>query len=689
MSRTNTKTKIKDFLFSPFLLIAIILLSMITAFPQLLVRHEAEQKNKTVDILLPYGELLEKVQLHGGGAITSGEALNNFREAGIGGLLFREQSVNDLKKRGELQVFEGAELFAAYRGGRGEGWINTLGDLGEILPGRFYMEIYEETLWERAHYYLSHKYRDVSIHQALAGPGRPGILSLPGDISRWEEEGLGFPAPDIEAAAAQDFNIYLQLATWPGADAENIAALMIPLKELPPLSGLLFRDAKLPGVPGKTALLAEELKKLSAPLVTIEFFDRQTPNLNRLTRSLDEKEILRLHAITRGEMEELSKQRIVQRFRLAAAERNNRLLLLRFGGEKLLGTAWLDYNTDIINNVAETLVEARFNLGKPQPYTSLPFSRLSIMVLGAGVIAAAVLLLRRIGFTIPLATAAGIAALLLTAALLGMGGRFGGIDNIDLTRKGLALGATLIFPILAVLTASPYLGSHSLKQTLRAFALISAISLAGALLLAALLSDLLYMVKLAQFSGVKLALGLPPLLLLLYFSFTETRELKRDSVTNPNLRALWQRLSHFMEQPLVVGTALAAVLLAVLLYIYLSRAGNESIFVSDLELRFRLLLDNILTVRPRTKEFLIGHPFMLLAIYFGFRFRGGPVLVSLGAIGQVSLINSFAHLHTPLLVTLIRTFWGLALGILLGLLVLAVVKYLRIQISGLKNKDTG
>ena len=682
-------TKIKEFLFSPFLLIAIIVISLITAFPQLLVRHEAEQKNKTVDILLPYEELLERVQLHGGGAISSGEALGNFREAGIGGMLLREQSVNDLRKRGELQVFEGAELLAAHRGGRGAGWVNTLGDLGEILPGRLYMEIYEEALWERAHYYLSHKYRNVSIHQAMPGPGRPGILSLPGDIYRWGDEGLGFPAPEIEAVAAQGFNIYLQLASWPGADAENIAALMIPLRELPPLSGLLFRDADLPGIPVNTALLAEELKKLDAPLVTVEFFDRQTPNLNRLARALDEKEILRLHAITKVEMEELAKNRIVQRFRLAAAERNNRLLLLRFGGEKLLGTTWLDYNTDIMSNVAATLVEARFVLGTPQPYTSLPFSRLSIMVLGTGVIAAAVLLLRRIGFTAPQATAAGIAALLLTAALLGLVGRFGGIDNIDLTRKGLALGATLIFPVLAVLTAKPYLGSYSLKQTLRAFALISAISLAGALLLAALLSDLLYMVKLAQFSGVKLALGLPPLVLLLYFSFTETRELEQKSATNPNLKPLWQRVSSFLEQPLVVSTALAAVILAVLLYIYLSRAGNESVFVSDLELRLRLLLDNILTVRPRTKEFLIGHPFMLLAIYFGFRFRGGPVLVALGAIGQVSLINSFAHLHTPILATLIRTFWGLALGILLGLLVLAVLKYLRIQVSGFSNKESG
>lgn len=686
-------SKIKSFIFSPYLLIAIIALALLAAFPQLSARYRMEQADRTVDLLLPYGELLEQVQQRGSDSFTTAEALHNLRAAGIGGLLFREQSIKELHALGELQYFEGKELQAAYLGGRASGWINALGEAEELFPGRLYLEIYDWGIWQRANYYLSNKYEDVTVHRSAAGPGRPGVLSLPGDFYRWEVEGLGFPAAEIEAAAAQGFNIYLQLAYWPDADAKSIPRLLEPLQQLPQLSGILFRDSQLPGIPEHTAVLAGELEKLAAPIVAVEFFDRQAPNLNRLVRALEHNEILRLHAITRGEMEELPVQRILQRFRLAAAERNNQLLLLRFAGEKLTGTAWLDYNTAVCQEMGTTLHSAGFETGTPAPFTSLPFSRLNMMLLGAGVAAAAVLLLRRLNFSPALATALGAGGLLVTAALLLRGGSVVGFDTIELVRKALALAAALVFPILAILVAGSWFGNRSLRNTTSAFALMAAVSLAGALLLSALCSDLLYMVKLDQFGGVKAALSLPPLFLFLYFSLHRgpgAEAAKRPAATVTFLISLWERLRRFLGQPLLVGTTLAAVALLVLLYIYISRAGNESLFVSDLELRLRLLLDDLLVVRPRTKEFLIGHPFMLLALYYGYRFRGGAVLVALGAIGQVSLINSFAHLHTPLLITLIRTFWGLGLGILLGLAAILVLNALFRYLSALgKNAGSG
>ena len=51
-------------------------------------------------------------------------------------------------------------------------------------------------------------------------------------------------------------------------------------------------------------------------------------------------------------------------------------------------------------------------------------------------------------------------------------------------------------------------------------------------------------------------------------------------------------------------------------------------------------------VRPRTKEFLIGYPMMLILLYFGYSFKMYPVLL-MGLIGQISLINTYAHIHTP------------------------------------------
>jgi len=43
-------------------------------------------------------------------------------------------------------------------------------------------------------------------------------------------------------------------------------------------------------------------------------------------------------------------------------------------------------------------------------------------------------------------------------------------------------------------------------------------------------------------------------------------------------------------------------------------------------------------------------------------------------IGQVSLVNTYAHIHTPLLISLERSFNGMALGLILGILLILAVK---------------
>ena len=106
------------------------------------------------------------------------------------------------------------------------------------------------------------------------------------------------------------------------------------------------------------------------------------------------------------------------------------------------------------------------------------------------------------------------------------------------------------------------------------------------------------------------------------------------------------------------------------------RTGNDSVAaVSGLELKFRQLLTNIMGVRPRTKEFLIGYPMMLILLYFGYSVKMYPVLL-MGLIGQISLINTYAHIHTPLAVSLLRSVNGLWLGTLLGVIGILAIRIL-------------
>ena len=119
----------------------------------------------------------------------------------------------------------------------------------------------------------------------------------------------------------------------------------------------------------------------------------------------------------------------------------------------------------------------------------------------------------------------------------------------------------------------------------------------------------------------------------------------------------------------VWGFLLLGVLFMVGKY-YLARTGHEtSATVSSAELILRNVLENISYARPRTKEFLIAFPCIMLTVYAAVRrmpFWTGLFGLA-GTIGMASVINTFEHIRTPLYLGFMRTAGSLVLGTLLGI----------------------
>ena len=115
------------------------------------------------------------------------------------------------------------------------------------------------------------------------------------------------------------------------------------------------------------------------------------------------------------------------------------------------------------------------------------------------------------------------------------------------------------------------------------------------------------------------------------------------------------------------GVASMVFLLAVFVY-YIYRTGNSAT-TSSTELAFRNFLENTLVIRPRTKEMIVGWPMLLLFVWSlrrGMKFL--PMVFGLGmTIGLVSVVNTFLHIRTPFLISLLRTGWGVLFGLLIGL----------------------
>jgi hypothetical protein len=114
--------------------------------------------------------------------------------------------------------------------------------------------------------------------------------------------------------------------------------------------------------------------------------------------------------------------------------------------------------------------------------------------------------------------------------------------------------------------------------------------------------------------------------------------------------------------------------LAVLAFL-IARSGNFIIPVPKFELFFRKWLEILFFVRPRSKEILLGYPFLLLAAnsYLKGEKKWLWVWAAIGAIAPVSVFNSFSHIHTPLVFSLIRTANGLVIGTICGIILLAII----------------
>lgn len=113
-----------------------------------------------------------------------------------------------------------------------------------------------------------------------------------------------------------------------------------------------------------------------------------------------------------------------------------------------------------------------------------------------------------------------------------------------------------------------------------------------------------------------------------------------------------------------------------IVFFYLMRSGNSPIIpVSDSERGFRDVIENILGVRPRFKEFFIGHPFFIVGLRLSEGLRA-MIFLFVGVIGQISIVNTFMHFHVPLEICLLRSFHGLWIGILFSFLLMRVQKCL-------------
>jgi len=233
--------------------------------------------------------------------------------------------------------------------------------------------------------------------------------------------------------------------------------------------------------------------------------------------------------------------------------------------------------------------------------------------------------------------------------------------------KGLAFLAAVAVPSYAVI--SQY--SRKNKIFSSSNIIINSIYLAlnvvaecavGIFLILGLLANTNFMMGANSFAGVKLALVLPILIIAAYFV-----PKSKEKITN------------LLNQKIPFYYIIVALALIFVLGVFLARSGNFTLPVPEAEKIARSALETVLGVRPRTKEFLIGYPFLIIAgiLFLKEKKDWLWLFLAVGAVGPISLINSFSHIHTPIVISVLRSINGLALGLIFG----AVVGMIYIRFS--------
>ncbi|MDR1134076.1 MAG: DUF5693 family protein [Synergistaceae bacterium] len=610
----------------------LLLLAVIMSGFDLFSRIRIERNHRVVGIIAEYRDIVLLSRQTGE---SVGDTWNRVRETGIVGVCASELTGKDLAA-GFLPVYYGS--LATFRPILRFAMALPL-DRAAILVEN------SEPLFETIVDYLRIRYRGVVTLSMAEGT----LIVLPQATDELADAGI---IPDFAAlsfAEKAGARVVYRPQSAPGVDGEHTAASMEWIKKnYPSISCMLPAGQIVSGYPDLAPLIGT-LKELKIPVAQAEFV-RQI-GVSELYSGMVPS-VIPLHSLVREELisRRYSREQVIERMIRAVHERSIRLLLLR--PYELYSVGKLVPFIEDTRTIGRSLESRGYMLGWPE---TIPMKNPSP------------------------GSAVGVALVFLTCVwsyarrFYGYGGEVSGAETAVVLLCGAALGfcawkVSVVSRMLGGLTAAMIAAEATLwaldayEKPIYGLLAGLLVTVAGGIAIASFYGTTRAMLRLTPFSGVKLTLLLPPVLIVLNdLKLRIHPESLPDILRRP---PIWGELA-------LVGCALcAAVILTV-------RSDNAS-FVPGWEVRFRDFLERLMWVRPRTKEFLVGYPCMI--VYFVAERKGWfenyREVFRLGAsMAFASAVNSFCHFHTILILSALRVVNGWLLGIAAGFIILVAMDY--------------
>ena len=668
----------KKFYYHPILLAAILIgfvASVVIGFQ----RHAVEVNSRTVELAIDYEGLLELAQREG---LPADEVLAQAKEAGITSLAVYETTFKKFNANGKAAVLSGADILARYHSGMlmDPRW-RTLVDEGKIVGTEVYVVGNDHETYAQLKDDLLRRFGADRVTVDTVGDEE--VIAVKAFYEAFLKQNIGMPADEMRAVNAAGFDVLARPSNYHDCTPDDVRAVFDRMEGIR-VSAIVFSGQETLGAPKALQTTIDEMKERRLTLGLIEgitqlqFYRQQ--GMDEIAKGLGEEHVARLYAIPPDEQKKLKIAEAVERWVTTDEERNIRINLLRIYDTPAPNMSLLETNMQYFTDTRKALEAHGFAIGHAGTFADYAPSRLLRALVIMGVAAAGVLYL---SLVIPALNRRRRAVLLafVVLALIGMMPVLLGAGSK--IRVLAALASANLFPALAITGLLDLLGGRRFAKDTPTWRIIvagwvllgitSALSLVGAGYLSGSLVDTRYLLEFDIFRGIKLTFVLP--MVLVAIAFMQRFDIF-DGQFDASAGVLGQ-VREILATPVRVGSLLGGLVLIGALIVLVLRSGHTSgMPVPGIELKMRAALEQLFYARPRTKEFMIGHPAFLLALCAAVRrWRTWIIfaLVLVATIGQGSMVETFAHMRTPIEMSLVRGIGGIFLGGAIGAVLVALV----------------
>lgn len=651
--------------FLKYFLFFILFISFLAAINVNIRRHQFEEQKNIVELSMSLNDI-RKAAIYSG--ISTETYLQNLASnTSISKIIIEERTLNDYINEGKASLLKGSEIMNTHLVFN-RATLTRLYQTSKIKPNYFYILVDEKNKFETIKDFLEAEFGKDKVNQIRKYP----ILELLDEREDLLNLGLGIDKEDIALIKSYNFQPIFNVKNSKRLSAYLIRMKILSFFDTKKSNTILFQGNETLGYPSQLHLVKDQFLDKQ---INVGLYEFTNPLGFKYLKKHIPNQMFRVHHYSYDNFESTEANYIIQRYLRAARERKIDLLILRPYSFSKDTNSPLQYNLNYINELSEQLTSHGFSLSdqnqlpEKQYIPSTFWERLLIL---NGVIA---LMLIFLNWILSLSL---YHSFILYFFMISLTFLLESYTSPLFINKLFALITAILFPALAIITQFPQnmvQGNFYERLFNGCFYLLKMVILCilGSLMITGLLSDISFLKGIERFSGVKLSFILPLLLIGLFFYLRPQR-----------IKSTFFVLKRLYYSPVRTAGLVSIFSLFFIFIVMIIRTGNLIVLPRiPWELEFRQLLEQLFYVRPRTKEFLLGYPLLLISfLYIDVKISRLWIWFFniLGSIALISVVNSFCHFHSPLNISLYRTILGMILGIGITLIYLGFYKIISLFI---------